>query len=89
MTLRDPADAGSDKTKLARLQAGKKFIKELSSAIPLTRMGTPEDVANLVSFLASRNSDCTRYPFIFSMPLTLLADITGQALPVSGGLYML
>jgi NAD(P)-dependent dehydrogenase (short-subunit alcohol dehydrogenase family) len=59
MILRDPADAGSDKAKLARLQAGKKFVEEFASTVPLKRMGTPEDVSNLVSFLASRNSDCT------------------------------
>lgn len=27
-------------------------------AMPLKRIGQPEDVANLVSFLVSRNSDC-------------------------------
>ena len=53
MILRDPADAGSDKTKLAT-----SWEEILASTIPLKRMGTSEDVADLVNFLASRNSDC-------------------------------
>jgi meso-butanediol dehydrogenase/(S,S)-butanediol dehydrogenase/diacetyl reductase len=40
--------------------------------IPLGRQETPEDVANLVSFLASSDSDY----------------ITGQAIQVCGGIYM-
>ena len=40
--------------------------------VPLGRQETPEDVANLVSFLASSDSDY----------------ITGQAIQVCGGIYM-
>lgn len=44
--------------KKARLKAGQEFVNGLVSSIPMKRMGEPEDVANLVSFLASRGSDC-------------------------------
>lgn len=44
----------------------------LVNAIPLGRIGTPEDVAALVSFLASKNADY----------------ITGQIITVDGGMVM-
>jgi 3-oxoacyl-[acyl-carrier protein] reductase len=44
----------------------------LISQIPLARLGTPEDVANLVTFLSS---DAASY-------------ITGQVLVVDGGMVM-
>ena len=44
----------------------------LVNAIPLRRIGTPEDVAVLVSFLASKNADY----------------ITGQIITVDGGMVM-
>ena len=46
--------------------------KRRTSLIPLGRPETPEDVAGVVSFLASRNSDY----------------MTGQAVNVDGGLVM-
>ncbi|HWP84958.1 MAG TPA: SDR family NAD(P)-dependent oxidoreductase [Terriglobia bacterium] len=49
-----------------------KVIDAITRAIPLGRVGTPEDVANAVAFLASPKADY----------------ITGQTLSVSGGLTM-
>jgi 3-oxoacyl-[acyl-carrier protein] reductase len=46
--------------------------KDLEKEIPLARLGTPEDVAGLVAFLASEEA----------------AYITGQVIRVNGGLYM-
>lgn len=51
------SESGSDDKK-GRLQAGRDFVNGLVSSVPMKRMGEPEDVANLVSFLASRGSDC-------------------------------
>ncbi len=45
---------------------------EIAKSIPLKRMGTPEDVANVVKFLASSDS----------------SYITGQVLQVDGGMLM-
>ncbi len=45
---------------------------EMKRAIPLGQFGTPEDVANIVIFLASNESDY----------------ITGQVIHVNGGMYM-
>lgn len=47
-----------------------KLRDEMISAIPLKRMGKPEDIANLVAFLASDKSDY----------------ITGQIIQVDGGM---
>jgi len=44
----------------------------LSSEIPLGRLGTPDDVAAAVAYLASEDA----------------AYVTGHVLNVSGGLYM-
>lgn len=49
-----------------------KLIEAVTRAIPLGRVGTPEDIAGAVAFLASPNADF----------------ITGQTLSVSGGLTM-
>ena len=49
-----------------------KIIESITKAIPLRRVGTPEDIANAVAFLASSRADY----------------ITGQTLSVSGGLTM-
>ena len=49
-----------------------KVLDAVTRAIPLGRVGTPEDIANAVAFLASHNADF----------------ITGQTLSVSGGLTM-
>ncbi len=51
---------------------GDKFKEEAKNGIPLKRLGTPEDVANVVAFLAS---DDANY-------------ITGQVLHVDGGMVM-
>ena len=47
-------------------------VSELMSQLPLTRLGTPEDVANLALFLASDNS----------------SYITGEVIKVDGGKYV-
>jgi 2-hydroxycyclohexanecarboxyl-CoA dehydrogenase len=49
-----------------------KILDAVTRAIPLGRVGTPEDIAGAVAFLASSDADF----------------ITGQALSVSGGLTM-
>jgi 3-oxoacyl-[acyl-carrier protein] reductase len=45
---------------------------EWTSLIPLQRLGTPQDIASAVCFLASDEA----------------AYITGQVLAVNGGMYM-
>lgn len=49
-----------------------KVKDEMKKAIPLKRAGKPEDVANVVSFLASENADY----------------VTGQVIHVDGGMLM-
>ena len=49
-----------------------KVVDAITRAIPLGRVGAPEDIANAVAFLASSHADY----------------ITGQTLSVSGGLTM-
>ncbi|KAF4577526.1 hypothetical protein EYR40_003065 [Pleurotus pulmonarius] len=49
----------------------KEYLAEKAQTVPLKRMGTPEDVANLVSFLVSDEA----------------SYITGQAVSVNGGLF--
>ncbi|MFO7887068.1 MAG: 3-oxoacyl-[acyl-carrier-protein] reductase [Eubacteriales bacterium] len=49
-----------------------KQISNIKKQIPLKRLGSPEDVANLILFLASKNANY----------------ITGQVISVDGGLYM-
>jgi 3-oxoacyl-[acyl-carrier protein] reductase len=51
---------------------GDKRIAELTEAVPLGRMATPEEVAGVVAFLASEDA----------------AYITGAVIPVDGGLGM-
>jgi 2-hydroxycyclohexanecarboxyl-CoA dehydrogenase len=53
-------------------EAGQKLRAALERAIPMKRLGQPEDIAGIVAFLAS---DEARY-------------ITGQVISVSGGLTM-
>jgi 2-hydroxycyclohexanecarboxyl-CoA dehydrogenase len=53
-------------------EGGAKLIASLERAVPMRRLGEPEDVASAVAFLASDRA----------------AFITGQTLSVSGGLTM-
>ena len=46
--------------------------EEISKTIPLKRMGTPQDVANVVKFLTSEDS----------------SYITGQVINIDGGMLM-
>ena len=50
----------------------RELVLQLVNQVPLGRMGTPDDVANAVVFLASEAS----------------AYITGATIPINGGLYM-
>ncbi|WP_428817285.1 3-oxoacyl-[acyl-carrier-protein] reductase [Clostridium butyricum] len=51
---------------------GDKYKDEIKKNIPLKKLGKPEDVANVVAFLASENSEY----------------ITGQVIHVDGGMLM-
>lgn len=42
----------------------KSIIEGVVNQVPLRRIGHVEDVSNLVSFLVSRNSDCTSQSFL-------------------------
>jgi 2-hydroxycyclohexanecarboxyl-CoA dehydrogenase len=53
-------------------ESGGKFVESLIRAVPMRRLGEPEDVAAAVAFLASERA----------------GYITGQTLSVSGGLTM-
>ena len=48
------------------------ILGAMAKGVPLRRLGTPDDIANAVSFLAKKESEY----------------ITGQTLSVSGGLTM-
>jgi NAD(P)-dependent dehydrogenase (short-subunit alcohol dehydrogenase family) len=74
-----PGDVDTDLLRWGwQLEAGmrgtsyEEVVKVATSRIPLGRLEVPEDVANLVAFLASRESDY----------------ITGQAINVDGGIVM-
>jgi 2-hydroxycyclohexanecarboxyl-CoA dehydrogenase len=54
-------------------EKGKKVTEAVTRAIPLRRLGTPEDVADVVAFFVSHDS---RY-------------LTGQVLSIDGGLTMI
>jgi 2-hydroxycyclohexanecarboxyl-CoA dehydrogenase len=65
----------TDTPMLAEVAAGgqgEKIIEAMKRAVPMKRLGAPEDVANAVAFLASDEA----------------SFITGQTLSVSGGLTM-
>lgn len=51
---------------------GEEFKQNALKAIPLARIGTPQDVANAVAFLASEDA----------------SYITGHVLNVNGGMLM-
>ncbi len=53
-------------------EAGEKLRASLARSIPMKRLGTPEDIAGVVTFLASAEADF----------------IVGQTISVSGGLTM-
>ena len=63
---------GPTDTELFASIGGEKLREALKKAIPLKRLGQPEDLANAVAFLASDEA----------------AFITGQTVSVSGGLTM-
>jgi 2-hydroxycyclohexanecarboxyl-CoA dehydrogenase len=63
---------GPTDTELFASMGGPKLREALIKAIPLKRLGRPEDVANVVAFLASDEA----------------AYLTGQTVSVSGGLSM-
>jgi len=51
---------------------GQRLLQGLTNAIPLKRLGQPEDLAGMVAFLASDDANF----------------ITGQTISVSGGLTL-
>jgi 3-oxoacyl-[acyl-carrier protein] reductase len=51
---------------------GEKRLGELTAAVPLQRMATPDEIAGVVTFLTSNDA----------------AYITGAVIPVDGGLGM-
>jgi 2-hydroxycyclohexanecarboxyl-CoA dehydrogenase len=53
-------------------ERGQKYYEALRRAVPMKRLGTPEDVAAAVAFFSSEEA----------------GYITGQTLSVSGGLTM-
>jgi 2-hydroxycyclohexanecarboxyl-CoA dehydrogenase len=53
-------------------EGGDKVRDAMTRAVPMKRLGTPEDIAAAIAFLASEDA----------------GYITGQALSVSGGLTM-
>ncbi|KAG2155250.1 NAD(P)-binding protein [Suillus bovinus] len=64
--------SAEDFAKQVGLPDGKAFIQNYQTNVALGRIGTPEDIANIVSFLAGKDS----------------AFITGQTITVDGGLWM-
>ena len=53
-------------------ELGEKRLGELTAAVPLGRMATPDEIAGVVAFLASPDA----------------AYISGAVIPVDGGLGM-
>jgi len=67
-----PTDTNLFRTFAGDDEAGQKLVAALERAIPMRRLGQPEDYPGLVAFLASSDADF----------------ITGQTISVSGGLTM-
>ena len=67
-----PTDTNLFRTFAGDGEAGQKLVAALERAIPMRRLGQPEDYPGLVAFLASSDADF----------------ITGQTISVSGGLTM-
>jgi 2-hydroxycyclohexanecarboxyl-CoA dehydrogenase len=63
---------GPTDTALFASMGGERLREALTKAIPLRRLGQPEDLANVVAFLASDEA----------------SFVTGQTVSVSGGLTM-
>lgn len=58
------------------------IIESTLKQVPMKRMGEPEDVANLASFLVSRNSDCEFYPVPVRFRPWLIVDLARHYGPV-------
>jgi NAD(P)-dependent dehydrogenase (short-subunit alcohol dehydrogenase family) len=69
---RNEAKRGGIPMEEARVRYWENLFGPSMAAIPLRRVGTPEDIANLVSFLASEEA----------------SYITGQAINIDGGLVL-
>jgi 2-hydroxycyclohexanecarboxyl-CoA dehydrogenase len=67
-----PTDTPLFRSFVGEGEAGRKVAAALERAIPMKRLGRPEDIPGLVAFLASDDADF----------------ITGQVISVSGGLTM-
>lgn len=67
-----PTDTNLFRTFAGDGEAGQKLVAALERAIPMRRLGRPDDYPGLVAFLASADADF----------------ITGQTISVSGGLTM-
>ncbi|HWE18463.1 MAG TPA: glucose 1-dehydrogenase [Hyphomicrobiaceae bacterium] len=67
-----PTDTPLLRSFFAEGQFGQKLLESLGKAIPLRRVGEPEDIPGLIAFLASDDAEY----------------ITGQVVSVSGGLTM-
>jgi meso-butanediol dehydrogenase/(S,S)-butanediol dehydrogenase/diacetyl reductase len=65
------ADSLSEELAKSRGKTKDEVMEDIVKAIPLGRLADPDDVANLVSFLASKDSDY----------------MTGQSILVNGGKY--
>lgn len=67
-----PTDTPLIRAMADELGTGDRFVESLTRAVPMRRLGTPDDIAPAVAFFASEEA----------------GFITGQTLSVSGGLTM-